>query len=737
MGSIFREYPDNFLIIGGRLVVTGSDTFDMEPIACRDSEQNYDIKTEADISIDLSANGLNGLDIGSLIVSTDYYVYAIRSSRFVLPVGFMVSLNSTVPLLPEKYDRYRKVKTLSTDSSGSIIETGLSISIKGIVNYYADLPATPADVLDIWIVRYGSGVYLINRKPGGLYRWDIGTTSWIFMAETTSFFSDANFEIYNNADNTKRIGFSASPISSGNQRFIIMPDENVSLANVNNNVRSIQALKEPTGFEEAEDAEITFYPLTREVGVKPKSPAVDFKIFIRGNRFVFTTEQKVAIPNTNGTHFIYFNYLGVLVSSTLFWDLTDTAPVAYVYWDVASQQFITKNYELHGTIMDGITHAYLHVTRGTAYQSGLLPGDYTIGGSGNLDSDAQLSIADGVIWDEDIVINIENNATPTEIFEQILSPIAKIPIFYLSGASLWKKKTATDFPLYDNAGGALTRIGYNLDTAGNWTVPEISDNYYMAVWLFATDNINEPVIAILGQRQDSKFSDAQDNNNLSEIVWGDLPFQELKSVARLIFRSKNTMGNSVRATLSDVILLLQEIGFASGSFTVTSHPALSGRDLLNQHPASSIAPDVTNFDKNLSALDDTAQKALDTLDELNVPEEYYAEAEGVTVVTATTWQNKTSLIFTPKVPGSDFLIEWSSEGYRNSTGSLEIQVIDNGSVQKAYQLEISPNTQWNIVGGIIRLTSLTGSQTIRIQFRSTSSGKSVTIRRARISARKI
>lgn len=51
-------------------------------------------------------------------------------------------------------------------------------------------------------------------------------------------FSDNVFKIFNNVDNTKAIIFSASPISTGNERTIFMPDFDISLgllANVNSN----------------------------------------------------------------------------------------------------------------------------------------------------------------------------------------------------------------------------------------------------------------------------------------------------------------------------------------------------------------------------------------------------------------------------------------------------------------------------------------------------------------------
>jgi hypothetical protein len=49
------------------------------------------------------------------------------------------------------------------------------------------------------------------------------------------------------------------------------------------------------------------------------------------------------------------------------------------------------------------------------------------------------------------------------------------------------------------------------------------------------------------------------------------------------------------------------------------HGHLSGRSDPNQHPATSVSTDITNFNHNLSSADTTVQHALDTLDNLVIP----------------------------------------------------------------------------------------------------------------------
>ncbi len=233
-GNSFRGFPDPVLIVGGRVAVIGDTTIDIDPVACKDSNKNWPLITQEKISVDISVNGLNGLDQGSVSSSTDYFLYIIRSREFLndLPVGFVFSLSGVAPSFPkasniEKYNLFRQIGTFRINASGKIIQTGIAITLKGIVDTYAELPVTPDDILDIWLVRTGTGIWLINRKPAGLYNWN--GSKWIHMSAFPNSFNDANFQIFNNSDNTKLIIFNASLISTGNSRKITMPDFDVNL----------------------------------------------------------------------------------------------------------------------------------------------------------------------------------------------------------------------------------------------------------------------------------------------------------------------------------------------------------------------------------------------------------------------------------------------------------------------------------------------------------------------------
>ena len=55
--------------------------------------------------------------------------------------------------------------------------------------------------------------------------------------------------------------------------------------------------------------------------------------------------------------------------------------------------------------MSTLTHEYLHLTRGTVYESGLALANYTL----NSDAGLNYTVSAGVIYDEDIRISISEN----------------------------------------------------------------------------------------------------------------------------------------------------------------------------------------------------------------------------------------------------------------------------------------------------------------------------------------
>lgn len=114
---------------------------------------------------------------------------------------------------------------IKVDSTGRLfISAGASTIL--LYDNYSDFPTTPS-IDDLAYARNGEGVYLINRKPSGVYRFD--GSNWIKGGDLASYFDDDNFVVYNATDNTKEMKFDVSSITTGNTRTVTMPDYNVDL----------------------------------------------------------------------------------------------------------------------------------------------------------------------------------------------------------------------------------------------------------------------------------------------------------------------------------------------------------------------------------------------------------------------------------------------------------------------------------------------------------------------------
>ena len=87
---------------------------------CRDSTNVFDISVTSPITITASGVGVNGLDTGTLAVSTWYYVYVISSQLSDKPTAGLVSV-SAIPTLPKGYNIYRRVGWAKTDGSAHFL----------------------------------------------------------------------------------------------------------------------------------------------------------------------------------------------------------------------------------------------------------------------------------------------------------------------------------------------------------------------------------------------------------------------------------------------------------------------------------------------------------------------------------------------------------------------------------------------------------------------------------------
>jgi hypothetical protein len=506
---------------------------------------------------------------------------------------------------------------------------------------------------------------------------------------------------------------------------------------------AIEVTGDPTGFADPEaDITITWSDAAKTLTVAPTGSTFD--VWVQGERFIKSTEVKdISAVIAEGYWYFYYDTDGVLQGSQTAWEFEDNAPVALVYWDSTNTKALSVWWEPHRLTMDWATHQYLHETVGTRFESGLAVSG-SIVGTGALAVDAQVAVAAGIIHDEDLVISITQGVGGAR-FEQDLALPAKLPIWYLSGAApVWRVKTANSFPLMESS-PAGTRIRYNQFVSPNWVLtPIATNNDFMAVWVFATNDQTHPVIGILGQREDTSFGDAQVNNTLSNLNLAGLAFPEMKILARLIFQTSNTYGNTPKARLREILDLRRVQDLPGGGFVATNHNSLSGRSDPNSHPASAISVVTTNFNGGLSATDADAQAALDTIDDKLYND--YAERIVQFSYTGTTNFQQVLRLTTGVVPAGDYVVHWYitlSSNDENKFVQYRCQVDDTTNVINptlgylGRSLPKANNGADIAQSGFRKVTLTNATHTIDLDVALTDAGKVVYVEQASIFLRRV
>jgi hypothetical protein len=195
--------------------------------------------------------------------------------------------------------------------------------------------------------------------------------------------------------------------------------------------------------------------------------------------------------------------------------------------------------------MDGQTHYYLHYTRGLQYVDGLGLGDFVIG-NGSLDTHAQFSVAIGSIADEDIGLTVSAITSTTGL-----------PILYRNGASGdWRLATQAGFSVYKNPSGTTNRLMYNQFTGGSWQLTEIGEGNYVLCHIFATTGKTNQIVALMGQAEytTSVAARAGVQDEISDLLLGDLPTPEIRPIASVIFQTDKDYGNTINARVIEVTL---------------------------------------------------------------------------------------------------------------------------------------------------------------------------------------
>ena len=284
----------------------------------------------------------------------------------------------------------------------------------------------------------------------------------------------------------------------------------------------------------------------------------DFDVFSGGTNYTKNTVS-LAHPDVQGGHFFYYDETGTLVTGQTPWDLTIHAPVSFVFWDATNNRGIPFE-ERHNAGRDVYWHRNQHINEGTKISSGFAASGYTI----NLQSDAgvSLAIATGRVEDEDIRVDTTPlpDAGPYTIIERVGT----------SGDWQITRTSALPF-LYTG-----TNLQYNQNNGGTWQRTNVSNTDYTNIWVFAATALNgqDQYIFVPGQ---AEFGTANLANAdvVSNVSWGNLPFQEIAPLYRLTYQFGNGYAGTARCRLTEIVRVIGTFASVTQA-TASDHGSQTG-----------------------------------------------------------------------------------------------------------------------------------------------------------------
>lgn len=357
-------------------------------------------------------------------------------------------------------------------------------------------------------------------------------------------------EIVDVANNTSK-KITGKTLAYASQKTTLVAGSNVTLTNNDANQTITIASSAADYVSWATDTEQIGFSVNGGVGLLPKPHAISFDVgtrtfqialangytsygvWVQGTRYVINNTRIVTVPNVSGIYYIsyiVFDNAITLIQSTTPYVLESQAPVAIVYWNAdnsGSAPYFAD--ERHGVIWSWKEHEYHHLCDGTRWAGGFdISGDFT--GNGNLPTDAQIGLTNGIIFDEDLRFNLTGDGAGSLM----------TGVMYRIG-NAWVKDTASIYPYKLN----ISTAAYNLNTGGVWSLADLGNNSYGVMFVIATNDMNTPFISLMGQ-------DTYSNSTQADVVTWDslnttgLPFTEMRVLYKLVFITGSSYANAVR-----------------------------------------------------------------------------------------------------------------------------------------------------------------------------------------------
>jgi len=221
--------------------------------------------------------------------------------------------------------------------------------------------------------------------------------------------------------------------------------------------------KDLAGFENRTDSTLAFNNTNRIFTISGA-----YNVYFQNIKYSITSPLTIEVPNVVGFYYIYLTSSGLNISTSV-WEITTNlaAPTATVYWNGTEGELSD---ERHSYKRDRQLHKYLHYTRGAAW-------GYGYGGTfGN----ASFSIATGILWDEDIQLNVTG-------------PLTTCRLWYRNSSNQMQFESTISTP-YKAVASVL-----KYDNAG--TLTDVPNNNYVKNWVYATNAVDYPISVVVGQSQ--------------------------------------------------------------------------------------------------------------------------------------------------------------------------------------------------------------------------------------------
>ena len=320
---------------------------------------------------------------------------------------------------------------------------------------------------------------------------------------------------------------------------------------------------------------------TLEFTIRPntENSFTEYYYFGKGIKYVKNSADTVTIPDETGVYYFYFDedelkYFKNPTSGDVDQLIRLYVLIAGGYYDSSNSEMIFLGNERHGFKMSSDTHSYLHFTQGAKWLQGLAMSDVIANGDGSLDTHAQFGTESGVTTDEDL----------TNIISTIGSTVG-LPMYYLENGATSHRIYNSGFSVLDDitAGVGVTgRLVYNDYDGGVWSLKTVANGDYVLCHVFSTNDIDQPVIAFIGQADYGNIITARSGaeTEISTILT-NFPAEEIIPLATFIFQTGNGYTNSVKARIRTTDIGESYVdwrtseGFVAGA-PPTDHPNLSG-----------------------------------------------------------------------------------------------------------------------------------------------------------------